>query len=115
MILIKNAAVFAPGALGLCDILIGGGKILAIEISIMEGVLPGEVEIIDAGGLAAVPGFIDGHQHFTGGGGEGGSHPHAGNAARHEYGKRRDNGGGTAVNRFSHPLGGKPLCKDPEL
>ncbi len=74
MILIKNAEVFAPGAMGRCDILTGGGKILAIEKSIQAGVLPGEVEIIDADGLAAVPGFVDGHQHFTGGGGEGGFH-----------------------------------------
>jgi beta-aspartyl-dipeptidase (metallo-type) len=74
MILIKNAEVFAPGAIGRCDILTGGGKILAVEKSIQAGMLPGEVEIIDAGGLAAVPGFVDGHQHFTGGGGEGGFH-----------------------------------------
>jgi beta-aspartyl-dipeptidase (metallo-type) len=74
MILIKNTEVFAPGAMGRCDILTGGGKILAVEKSIQAGVLPGEVEVIDAVGLAAVPGFIDGHQHFTGGGGEGGFH-----------------------------------------
>ncbi len=60
--------------MGRCDILTGGGKILVIEKSIHAGVIPGEVEVIDAGGLAAVPGFIDGHQHFTGGGGEGGFH-----------------------------------------
>jgi len=74
MILIKNAEVFAPGAMGRCDILTGGGKILAIEKSIQAGVLPGEVEVIEAEGMAAVPGFVDGHQHFTGGGGEGGFH-----------------------------------------
>lgn len=74
MILINNAEVFAPGAMGRCDILTGGGKILAIEKNIQAGMLPGEVEVIDAKGLAAVPGFIDGHQHFTGGGGEGGFH-----------------------------------------
>jgi len=74
MILIKNAEIFAPGPMGRCDILTGGGKILVIEKSIHAGVIPGEVEVIDAGGLAAVPGFIDGHQHFTGGGGEGGFH-----------------------------------------
>ncbi len=60
--------------MGRCDILTGGGKILAIEKSIQAGILPGEVEVINAEGLAAVPGFIDGHQHFTGGGGEGGFH-----------------------------------------
>lgn len=60
--------------MGRCDILTGGGKILAIDKSIQAGMLPGTVEVIDADGLAAVPGFIDGHQHFTGGGGEGGFH-----------------------------------------
>ena len=60
--------------MGRCDILTGGGIILAVDKSIQAGVLPGEVEVIDAGGLAAVPGFVDGHQHFTGGGGEGGFH-----------------------------------------
>ena len=74
MILIKNTELFAPCAMGRCDILTGGGKILAVEKSIQAGMLPGEIEIIDAGGLVAVPGFVDGHQHFTGGGGEGGFH-----------------------------------------
>jgi beta-aspartyl-dipeptidase (metallo-type) len=74
MIVIRNGDLFSPSALGRCDILIGGGKILAIEKRIQAGMLPGEVDIIDAAGLAVVPGFIDGHQHFTGGGGEGGFH-----------------------------------------
>jgi beta-aspartyl-dipeptidase (metallo-type) len=60
--------------MGRCDILTGGGKILAVEKCIQPGVLPGEIDIIDARGLAVVPGFVDGHQHFTGGGGEGGFH-----------------------------------------
>jgi len=60
--------------MGRRDILAGGGKILAIEKSIHAGGLPGEVDVIDAQGLAVVPGFVDGHQHFTGGGGEGGFH-----------------------------------------
>src|SRR5512139_1178585 len=74
MILIRNGEIFGPRAMGRCDILTGGRKILAIEKSIQPGVLPGEVEIIDAQGLAVVPGFVDGHKHFTGGGGEGGFH-----------------------------------------
>jgi beta-aspartyl-dipeptidase (metallo-type) len=74
MIVIRNGELFSPRALGRCDILIGGGKILAIDKSIQAGMLPGEVDTIDAAGLAVVPGFIDGHQHFTGGGGEGGFH-----------------------------------------
>jgi len=60
--------------MGRRDILAGGGKILAIEKSVHAGGLPGEVDVIDAQGLAVVPGFVDGHQHFTGGGGEGGFH-----------------------------------------
>jgi beta-aspartyl-dipeptidase (metallo-type) len=74
MILIRNGEVFGPRAMGRCDILTGGGKILAVENSINPGGLPGEIDVIDARGLAVVPGFVDGHQHFTGGGGEGGFH-----------------------------------------
>ncbi|MFZ3048206.1 MAG: beta-aspartyl-peptidase [Desulfatirhabdiaceae bacterium] len=74
MILIKNGELFTPDTRGRCDLLTGGGKILAIESRIDAGVLPGEIEIIDADGMAVVPGFVDGHQHFTGGGGEGGFH-----------------------------------------
>ena len=74
MILIRNGEVFGPRAMGRCDILTGGGKILAIEKNIHAEGLPGAVEVIDARGLAVVPGFVDGHQHFTGGGGEGGFH-----------------------------------------
>lgn len=74
MILIRNGEVFGPRAMGRCDILTGGGKILAVEKSIHAEALPGAVKVIDARGLAVVPGFVDGHQHFTGGGGEGGFH-----------------------------------------
>jgi beta-aspartyl-dipeptidase (metallo-type) len=74
MILIRNGEVFGPCAMGRCDILTGGGKILSIQKSISPGMLADEVEVVDAQGLAVVPGFVDGHQHFTGGGGEGGFH-----------------------------------------
>ena len=70
MLLIKNADVFAPAALGRADILAAGGQILRIEPGIA---LPSAyVEEVDAAGLVAVPGFIDGHVHMMGGGGEGG-------------------------------------------
>jgi len=74
MILIKNSEVFSPAALGKKDVLVGGGKIVAIEKNISKTNLPGKVEVIDAKGAALIPGFVDGHQHFTGGGGEGGFH-----------------------------------------
>ncbi|OQY51363.1 MAG: beta-aspartyl-peptidase [Desulfobacteraceae bacterium 4572_89] len=72
MILICNANVFGPEELGKNDVLIGGNQILAIEKKIDPKILPGKVRRIDASGMFVVPGFIDGHQHFTGGGGEGG-------------------------------------------
>jgi dihydroorotase-like cyclic amidohydrolase len=99
MILIRNGEVFSPCAMGRCDVLTGGRKILAIEKSIQSGQLPGEVEVIDAQGLAVAPGFVDGHQHFTGG-----PHPHPGDAAQHEHGKRRDHGRGSPRHRRPHPL-----------
>lgn len=72
MLLIKNARVYAPAPLGKRDILIAGGRIAAMEES-LNPALPG-LEVMDAGGKTAVPGFIDQHVHITGGGGEGGLH-----------------------------------------
>ncbi|MBQ1484112.1 MAG: beta-aspartyl-peptidase [Eubacterium sp.] len=71
MKLIKNADVYEPEHLGKRDILIAGGKIQKIAESIE---LPEDLdaEVIDAGGLAVTPGFIDCHVHVLGGGGEGG-------------------------------------------
>ena len=70
MLLLKNADVYTPAAAGRADILAAGGRILRIEPGIQ---LPSAyVDEVDASGLIAVPGFIDGHVHMTGGGGEGG-------------------------------------------
>lgn len=70
LLLLRNADVFAPAALGRRDLLLGGGKVLWLGA-------PGEapasaVERIDLAGRALVPGLIDGHVHVTGGGGEAG-------------------------------------------
>lgn len=70
MILIKNADIYAPEHIGVRDILIGGEKILSIEKKI-DISLPG-LRVIDAEGGIAHPGFIDGHVHAIGGGGESG-------------------------------------------
>ena len=70
MLLIKNADVFCPASMGRADILAAAGRILRIEAGIT--LPPAYVEEVDASGLVAVPGFIDGHVHMTGGGGEGG-------------------------------------------
>ncbi|MFI3246806.1 MAG: beta-aspartyl-peptidase [Ferrimonas sp.] len=71
-LLIKNARVFSPEDLGHQDILCAGGRIIAIEKQINGQALYGQVTVIDALGRWLVPGFIDCHQHFLGGGGEAG-------------------------------------------
>jgi len=71
MKLFKRANVYAPDPIGFKDVLISGGKIIAIEDEI--GPLDEKVvEIIETKGQILVPGFIDSLVHITGGGGEGG-------------------------------------------
>lgn len=69
--LLANARVFAPEERGLCHLLVGGGRILAID-SDRKQLECGIVCEVDIGGRIVVPGFIDGHAHVTGGGGEAG-------------------------------------------
>jgi beta-aspartyl-dipeptidase (metallo-type) len=71
MKLLRNGQVYAPEPLGRKDILIAGETIIAIgdDLGVPVGV---EVEIIDMEGMYVVPGFIDGHVHVAGAGGEGG-------------------------------------------
>lgn len=71
--LIKNGDVFAPESLGRKDILIVGDRIACIRDAIDPQSCMGlELDVIDASGKWVFPGFIDGHVHLTGGGGEGG-------------------------------------------
>ncbi|WP_434939439.1 beta-aspartyl-peptidase [Shewanella sp. HL-SH8] len=71
MQLFKNAQVYAPMSLGKKDVLLGGGKIIAIEDSI-DLTANSFITVIDASGLILTPGFVDSLVHITGGGGEGG-------------------------------------------
>lgn len=72
--LIRGAQVFTPTPLGVRDMLLGGGEILAIAERIP--LPPGEefvpVRVVEARGLLALPGLVDAHCHIAGGGGEGG-------------------------------------------
>jgi beta-aspartyl-dipeptidase (metallo-type) len=70
MLLLKNADLFAPAPSGVRDILIAGGEVVLVEAGIR--IPDAYCEVVDAAGLLAVPGFIDGHVHMIGGGGEGG-------------------------------------------
>lgn len=69
---LKNVNLFAPDAMGICNILIAAGKIVAISkdpVNIDERLL---CEDVDLEGLRVIPGLIDSHAHITGGGGEAG-------------------------------------------
>lgn len=66
--IIKNARVYSPQYKGLCDILIAGGQIGLVEPQLNISGIP--VEVIDAEGKIATPGFIDRHVHVIGGGGQ---------------------------------------------
>lgn len=74
VVLIRRAEVYAPEALGVCDVLIAGGVIAAIGPNLSAPPSDWPVEVVDATGLRLVPGLIDVHAHITGGGGEGGAH-----------------------------------------
>jgi beta-aspartyl-dipeptidase (metallo-type) len=69
--LIKNARVFAPAALGNCDILTAYGNIVAVGPG-LEAPTGIDTGIVDLGGRILLPGLIDGHAHIGGGGGESG-------------------------------------------
>ena len=71
MILLRDIDVYAPEPLGRTDVLLGGGRVVAVAPGITP---PGGVEtdVVDGRGLLALPGLIDGHVHIAGAGGEGG-------------------------------------------
>lgn len=71
MVLIKEVETYSPRPEGTVDILCGGQTILAMGKNLCAGRFP-EMTVLDGKGLLAVPGFIDSHVHFLGGGGEGG-------------------------------------------
>lgn len=69
--LISNARVFAPEDLGVHHVLVGGGRIVAIDTD-KSALLCSAVTEFDIEGRRLIPGLIDGHAHVTGGGGEAG-------------------------------------------
>lgn len=69
LVRLRNADVYAPETLGRRDLLLAGGRIVALESSLpaLSGV---DAEVIDLEGRRLIPGLVDGHVHVTGGGGE---------------------------------------------
>lgn len=70
--IIRNANVYAPAPLGMKNLLIGGGKILAMTDELLDISSKLLSDDIDLEGQTLTPGFIDAHAHITGGGGEAG-------------------------------------------
>ena len=69
---LNNVNLYAPESLGLTNILVAGGKIVAISkqpINIDENLLASDE---DFQGKRLIPGLVDAHAHITGGGGEAG-------------------------------------------
>jgi beta-aspartyl-dipeptidase (metallo-type) len=70
--LVRGGEVFGPEPLGKKDVLLAGGFIEAVAEPGRVGLASVEAEVVDASGLAVLPGLIDPHVHILGGGGEGG-------------------------------------------
>ena len=70
--LVRNADVYAPEPLGRRDLLLGGGKLLWIGTDAPDLPEAFGASTVDLRGRRLLPGFIDGHVHVTGGGGEAG-------------------------------------------
>ena len=70
--LIKNARIYAPRDLGICDLLIADGRIAQIDTGLELPANNPVMNVIDAQGCLLVPGYVDTLVHITGGGGEGG-------------------------------------------
>lgn len=74
MWLLRGAEMLAPEPLGRVDVLVGGGRVLAIGPDLPGAPAGWPCEELDCAGLTLAPGLIDAHTHLCGGGGEGGAH-----------------------------------------
>jgi beta-aspartyl-dipeptidase (metallo-type) len=70
--LIVNANLYSPKACGIQNLLIAGGKLVYVGKTRPKLDDSLAVQTIDVEGSSVIPGFIDGHTHITGGGGEAG-------------------------------------------
>ena len=70
MLLLRNADLYAPEALGHRHLLVSGGQVVWIGEGELDLPTALVAETVDLEGRRVVPGFIDCHTHLTGGGGE---------------------------------------------
>jgi beta-aspartyl-dipeptidase (metallo-type) len=74
VLLLKNGELYAPDYVGIVDVLVLNGKIAAIERGLDFNCTGLGANVLNLRGMRLTPGFIDGHVHIIGGGGEGGFH-----------------------------------------
>ncbi len=72
--LLRNADLYDPTPRGVVDVLLGGGRVLAVGPGLDAPPAGWPVEVVDLGGARLAPGLVDAHTHLGGGGGEGGAH-----------------------------------------
>ncbi len=70
--LVRDAELYAPEPRGRQDILLAGGRVVAIAPQLPAPPAAYNADIVDAGGRRVIPGLVDGHVHVGGGGGESG-------------------------------------------
>lgn len=70
--LLRHARLYDPEPAGVVDLLLGGGRILAIGVDLPAP--PWRADVVELHGAPVLPGLVDCHVHFAGGGGEGGAH-----------------------------------------
>ncbi len=70
--ILRGGDVYAPEPLGPQDVVLAGGKIVALAPPGLADFSGIPIEELDVSGKILVPGFIDSHVHILGGGGEGG-------------------------------------------
>ena len=73
LVFLRDADVYAPASLGRCDVLLAGGRVVAIGPNLQPPPESWHPQILDLQGARVIPGLIDAHVHLTGGGGEAGA------------------------------------------
>lgn len=73
LILLQNAHVYTPDDAGVQDVLFAGGRIAAMGPKLALPPQGWPAQVLDLQGAPLIPGLVDGHVHFAGGGGEAGA------------------------------------------